>query len=203
MNFGIKSEKVLLRQKTEPMSYRSDMNSFLTDIWLSDRLSDEEFIMKMHQLSTKIDKTVQERYDQGPSSKVSQHKRRRFSLPKYLESRLIRITKDNNKLQFSLRQSAMLYAWFLYPAINICGLDVVMQIINMKYNQCKRTGEECGIEGEMTKLDLLMRVDSINQVYMVVLVINIIAFVSLAVSLKRTWGYHRAGVSPLAGSCKT
>ena len=47
---------------------------------------------------------------------------------------------------------------------------------------------QCGIEGEMTILDLLMRVDSINQVYMVVLVINIIAFVSLAVSLKRNKG---------------
>ena len=100
----------------------------------------------------------------------------------------MRITKDSNELQFSLRQSAMLYAWFLYPATNICGLDVVMQIINMKYNQCKRTGEECGIEGEMTMLDLLMRVDPINQVYMVVLVINIIAFVSFAISLKKEKG---------------
>ena len=47
---------------------------------------------------------------------------------------------------------------------------------------------QCGIKGEMTILDLLMRVDSINQVYMVVLVINIIAFVSLAVSLNRNLG---------------
>ena len=138
------------------------------------------------------------RYDQGPSYKLSQRKRRRLSLPKDLESRLMRITKDNNELQFSLRQSAMLYAWFLYPATNICGLDVVMQIINMKYNQCKRTGEECGIEGEMPMLDLLMRVDPINQVYMVVLVINIIAFVSFAISLKRNKG--RSSCSGLASS---
>ena len=108
------------------MSYRSDMTSNLTGIWLSDRLSDEEFIMKMHQLSTKIDKTAPKRCDQGSSSKVSHCKRRRFSLPKDLESRMIRITKDNNELQFSLRQSALLYAWFLYPGSNICVVDVVM-----------------------------------------------------------------------------
>ena len=198
MKFGIESEKVLLRQKTEPMSYRSDMTSYLTDIWLSDGFSDEEFIMKLHQLSTKIDKTVPKRYGRGPSYKVSHCKRRRFSLPKGLESRLVRITKDKNELQFSLRESAMLYAWFLYPAITICGLDVVMQIINMKYNQCKRTGEECGIEGEMTVLDLLMKVDPINQVYMVVLVINIIAFVSFAISLKRNKG--RSSCRGLASS---
>ena len=92
MKFGIESEKAFLRQKTEPMSYRSDMTSNLTDIWLSDRLSDEEFIMKMHQLSTKIDKTVPKRCDQGSSYKESLPKRRRF------------------------RQSVILYTLFLYPS---------------------------------------------------------------------------------------
>ena len=61
---------------------------------------------------------------------------------------------------------------------------------------------QCGIEGEMTILDLLMRVDSINQVYMVVLVINIIAFVSSAVSLKRNLGRSSCRGLPLAGSCQ-
>ena len=59
-----------------------------------------------------------------------------------------------------------------------------MQIINMKYNQCKSTGEERTIEGEVTLLALLMKVKPINQIYMVVPVINIIAYASFAINLK-------------------
>ena len=51
---GIESEKVLLRQKNGIHELQKPyMNSTITDIWLSFRLSDEEFLMKL--LSTETD----------------------------------------------------------------------------------------------------------------------------------------------------
>ena len=112
---GIESEKVLLRQKNGIHELQKPyMNSTITDIWLSFRLSDEEFLMKL--LSTETDKTVSRGGDhaQGSSPQASHHQRRKFSLPKDLKSRMIMIIKDSNELRLSLGQSTILYALFLY-----------------------------------------------------------------------------------------
>ena len=103
-----------------------------------------------------------------------------------MESCLTKGSEDKTEFQFSLRQSTTLYVIFLYNAILVGLIDVIVQIVNMRNNHCKRTGEECNIEEEqMTLLEILMKVDPINQAYIAVLITNIIAFISFAISLKK------------------
>ena len=112
-----------------------------------------------------------------------------------------RSEKKKDKFQFSLCQSTVLYSMFLYNAIVIGLVDIVIQIVNMGYNHCKRTGVECKVEdGEQMKvLDILMMVDPINQTYLVILIANITAFVRFAISLKK----EKRRVSCLSStSCK-
>ena len=111
------------------------------------------------------------------------------SLPTNMESCLTKGSEDKTEFQFSLRQSTTLYVIFLYNAILVGLIDVIVQIVNMRNNHCKRTGEECNIEEEqMTLLEILMKVDPINQAYIAVLITNIIAFISFAISLKKDKG---------------
>ena len=100
-----------------------------------------------------------------------------------------RLSEKKEKFQFSLWQSTILYSIFLYNAIVIGMADVVVQIVNLRYNQCKRMGEECSVDKEeMTLLDILMKMDPINQAYIVILITNITAFISFALSLKMEKG---------------
>ena len=97
--------------------------------------------------------------------------------------------ENKDEFQFSLWQSTVLYLMFLYNAIVIGLIDVVVQIVNMSYNQCKRAGGVCDVDEEqMTLMDVLMKIDPINQAYIAILITNITAFISFAISLKKDKG---------------
>ena len=117
-------------------------------------------------------------------------KPRRFSLPPNLESFVSREDpKKAEEFQFSLKQSAVLYTMFLVNALTTGMLDLVIQIVNIRYSQCKRAGQ-CDVANieQMTVLESLMQVDPINKAYMGILFSNILAFVFFAVSLRKRRG---------------
>ena len=117
-------------------------------------------------------------------------KPRRFSLPPNMDCFVPR--EDPNKaedFQFSLKQSAVLYTMFLLSALTTGLLDMVIQILNIRYSQCKRPGQ-CDVTNieQMTVLESLMEVDPINKAYMGILFSNILAFVFFAISLRKRRG---------------
>ena len=123
------------------------------------------------------------------------HKRklkpRRSSLPPSMECFVGRkgSKKADEKFQFSLKQSSVLYTIFLINALSTGLLDLVIQIVNIRYSQCKRPGEcnSASVE-QMTVMESLMEVDPINKAYMAILFSNIVAFASFAISLRMKWG---------------
>ena len=127
-------------------------------------------------------------------------KPRRFSLPPNLESFVSREDpKKAEEFQFSLKQSAVLYTMFLVNALTAGLLDMVIQIVNIRYSQCKRPGqcEVANIE-QMSVLESLMEVDPISKAYMGILFSNILAFVFFAVSLRK----RRGGTSFESAQCQ-
>ena len=87
------------------------------------------------------------------------------------------VPKKAEKFQFSLKQSAVLYTMFLLNALTTGLLDLVIQIVNIRYSQCKRPGQ-CDVANieQMTVLESLMEVDPINKAYMGILFSNTLAF---------------------------
>ena len=67
------------------------------------------------------------------------------------------------KFEFSLKQSTVLYAIFLLNALTSGVLDMVVQIVNIQYSQCKRVGlcDTAGNIGKMTVLETLMQVEQV------------------------------------------
>ena len=67
------------------------------------------------------------------------------------------------KFEFSLKQSTVLYAIFLLNALTSGVLDMVVQIVNIQYNQCKRDGpcDTADNIGKMTVLETLMQVEQL------------------------------------------
>ena len=178
---GVGIEKDLFRQNTVPNS-----NSRV-------RHGDKVFVITMSSLDIDIETVAFERDGQEESSvqieATEKTSSQRFSLPTNMESCFSRGSETKDELQFSLWQSTILYLMFLYNAIVIGLVDVVVQIVNMRYNQCKRTGGECDVDEEqMTVLDILMKIDPINQAYIAILITNIVAFISFAISLKKDKG---------------
>ena len=181
----IGTEKALFRQKTDPNKSSQA------------RHGDEVFVIRMSSLDIDIERLAFQRENQESSSvqRAENNNKtwsKKFSLPTNMEPCLSkRGSEKKEEFQFSLWQSTTLYLMFLYNAIVIGLVDVVVQIVNMGYNQCKRTGVECGVDDggeQMTVLDILMKMDPINQAYMVILITNITAFVSFAISLKKEKG---------------
>ena len=174
-------EKGLLRQKTEPNSSSGA------------RDGDEVFVIRMSSLDIDIERVAFQREHQESNVQRAEKKNKRISLPTNMEPCLSRAGSEQKKseFQFSLWQSTLLYSMFLYNAIMIGLVDVGIQIVNMGYNQCKRTGEECDVADageEKTVLDILMKVDPINQAYVVILIANVTAFIGFAISLKKEKG---------------
>ena len=178
------TEKALFRQKTVPNSSSGA------------RHGDEVFVIRMSSLDIDIERLAFQRENQeSPLQRTHTNNKtwsKRFSLPTNMEPCLTRggSEKEKDKFQFSLWQSTVLYSMFLYSAIVIGLVDLGIQIVNMGHNQCKRKGIECNVDGgeQMTVLDILMKLDPINQAYLVILITNIIAFVSFAISLKNEKG---------------
>ena len=177
---GVGIKKALFHQETIPNS-----NSGV-------RHGDGFFVIRMSSLNIDIEKVVFERDSQESSVQIGGKEKtlsQRFSLPTDMESCFSRGSEIKDEMQFSLWQSTVLYLMFLYNAIVIGLVDVVVQIVNMRYNQCKRTGGECDVDEEqMTVLDILMKIDPINQAYIAILITNIFAFISFAISLKKDKG---------------
>ena len=131
-----------------------------------------------------------------PSSGITDvHKRkskpRRFSLPPNMECFVRRQGPEKaEQFQFSLKQSSVLYTIFLLNALSTGLLDLVIQIVNIRYSQCKRQGSECDVASveQMTVMESLMEVDPINKAYMAILFSNIVAFASFAISLRMKRG---------------
>ena len=173
-------ERGLLRQKTEPNSSSGS------------RDGDEVFVIKMSSLDIDIERVAFQREHQESNVQRAEKKNKRISLPTNMEPCLSRAGSDEKKseFQFSLWQSTVLYSMFLYNAILIGSVDIVIQIVNMGYNHCKRKGVECKVEDgeQMTVVDILKKVDPINQAYAVILITNIAAFVSFAINVKKEKG---------------
>ena len=118
-----------------------------------------------------------------------QFKPRRFSLPPNMEGFTRREDpKKAEEFQFSLKQSILLYTIFLLNALTTGLLDMVVQIVNIRYSQCKRGQCDVANVEQMTVLESLMEVDPINKAYMGILFSNILAFVSFAISLRKRQG---------------
>ena len=183
-----RGEKALFRQKTVPSTCGKFSKTMTTRHGKSQ--GDGVFMIGMASLDIDTEKASFQREKLESPAPRGQSKKtmfRRYSLPTNMESCLTKGSEDKTEFQFSLRQSTTLYVIFLYNAILIGLFDGIVRLqINMRNNHCKRTGEECNIEEEqMTLLEILMKVDPINQAYIAVLITNIIAFISFAISLKK------------------
>ena len=181
---GERGGKALFRQKTVPSTCGKCSKTMTTRHGV--------FMIGMASLDIDTERASfqrEKRESPVPRGQSKKTMSRGSSLPTNMESCLTKGSEDKTEFQFSLRQSTTLYVIFLYNAILVGLIDVIVQIVNMRNNHCKRTGEECNIEEEqMTLLEILMKVDPINQAYIAVLITNIIAFISFAISLKKDKG---------------
>ena len=173
------TQKALFRQKTDPNNYNSGV-----------RHGDGVFVIRMSSLDINVEKVAFPRASSVQMGRKEKTLSQRFSLPTNMEPCFTRKGPENkDEFQFSLWQSTVLYLMFLYNAIVIGMIDVVVQIVNMRYNQCKRAGGDCDVDEEqMTLMDILMKIDPINQAYIAILITNITAFISFAISLKKDKG---------------
>ena len=95
----------------------------------------------------------------------NEDKSRRSSLPATMECFLEKDEPEQceEKFEFSLKQSTVLYAIFLLNALTSGVLDMVVQIVNIQYSQCKRVGlcDTADNIGKMTVLETLMQVEQV------------------------------------------
>ena len=104
--------------------------------------------------------TFVDRTSTGNNQK-NENKSRRSSLPATMECFLEKDEPEcEEKFEFSLKQSTVLYAIFLLNALTSGILDMVVQIVNIRYSQCKRQGfcDTADNIGKMTVLETLMQV---------------------------------------------
>ena len=98
------------------------------------------------------------------NNQKNENKCRRTSLPVTMECFLEKDEPElEEKFEFSLKQSTVLYAIFLLNALTSGVLDMVVQIVNIQYNQCKRDGpcDTADNIGKMTVLETLMQVEQL------------------------------------------
>ena len=108
--------------------------------------------------------TFVDRASSSGNNQKNENKSRRSSLPPTMECFLEKDEPElEEKFEFSLKQSTVLYAIFLLNALTSGVLDMVVQIVNIQYNQCKRDGpcDTADNIGKMTVLETLMQVEQI------------------------------------------
>ena len=108
--------------------------------------------------------TFVDRASSNGNNQKNENKSRRSSLPPTMECFLEKDEPElEEKFEFSLKQSTVLYAIFLLNALTSGVLDMVVQIVNIQYNQCKRDGpcDTADNIGKMTVLETLMQVEQL------------------------------------------
>ena len=99
------------------------------------------------------------------NNQKNENKSRRSSLPATMECFLEKDEPEQceEKFEFSLKQSTVLYAIFLLNALTSGVLDMVVQIVNIRYSQCKRQGfcDTADNIGKMSVLETLMQVEQL------------------------------------------
>ena len=119
---------------------------------------------------------------------VTAFKQRRSSLPAAFEN-IERKKKKPKKhvFKFSWKQSTVLYGFFLWNAWAIGLADLVVQLANVQNNICKRA-HQCDISDakqDISVLESLLEVDAINQAYLVILIINMLSWVTFLLQLRK------------------
>ena len=128
-----------------------------------------------------------------PTGTVSNQRRtkktRRSSLPLDLEKvNVNRPEQIDEDLNFSWKQSSVLYGMFLYAALTVGGSDVIFQLLmNDGYQLCKKSpcSNPSNIDGPKSLFTRILEVDTINQIYVLVLTLNIALWITLTVRLRK------------------
>ena len=123
------------------------------------------------------------------SVKVKTGLRRRTSLPAALEDKSKTADKHmRQEFSFSWKQSTVLYCFFLFNILTSGLSDVLVQLANKKaLGDCKRPNHCDTSNGteDMSVLESLLELDAINQAYLVLLIINILSWITFLLGLRR------------------
>ena len=127
--------------------------------------------------------------DVGPTRKSTTcNTMRRATLPSSLDvCPTFPPLQEEEELNFSWKQSSVLYGMFLYSAVSVGLSETIFQLIlNDGYKICKKSPCSDAPDLHRTKSlwNRIMEVDSLNQAYVIVLVLNIFLWVTLILRIK-------------------